>query len=295
MSQPTQLNSVSPQQSLYDQTFFDLLLEGAERSARQIVPIILEWLQPQSVVDVGCGLGAWLSVFQELGVQEYLGVDGNHVDVNKLKIPRSNFSGHDLTHPFNLNRRFDLAISLEVAEHLPESSARAFIESLVLLADVVLFSAAIPFQGGTGHVNEQWSRYWVQIFEQYNYVEIDCLRRRIWHNKQVEPWYIQNSLLFIKADKICAYPHLPETQLGGEKFPSGAIHPQIYQNSLSYYVEPLKTKLTQIDSELKLAQSELKITQKLLEDANTEIAAIKSSKLWQLKKYWLGLKEYILN
>jgi|GEM_PF-573647 len=302
MSQPMPSDSFGRQASpLYDQAFFDSLLEGALGSARQVVPMILEWLQPQSVVDVGCGLGAWLSVFQELGIQDYLGVDGDYVDTSRLQIPIETFLARDLTQPLRLDRRFDLAISLEVAEHLPAASASIFIESLVSLADAVLFSAAVPFQGGTGHLNEQWTSYWVTLFKQQDYVAIDCLRHRFWSNDHVQPWYIQNSLLFVKSTRIEHYPHLPKPDLDPVHFPLEVVHPKTYQSSLGYYTEPLKAQVFQMKAEVEATQAallttqnELMVVQNTLLEARNEIAAMKTSKFWRLRIYWLRLKQRLL-
>ena len=146
----------------YNRGFYMGQSAGSLESARQIVPIVLHLIRPKKVVDVGCGLGTWLSVFAEAGITDYLGVDGSYVPADMLLIPRDRFLAHDLTQPLQLPDRYDLAVSLEVAEHLPASCAEAFVESLTNLAPVVFFSAAVPFQGGTTHVNEQWPEYgWI--------------------------------------------------------------------------------------------------------------------------------------
>src|SRR5262249_50066622 len=150
----------------------------------------------RSIVDVGCGLGTWLAAFRELGVTDVVGIDGEYVDRDLLEIPQEQFREVDLSAPFSLDRTFDLAISLEVAEHLPPEAAEAFVESVARLAPVVLFSAAIPFQSGNHHLNEQWPDYWTTLFRRHNYVPIDCIRGKIWDNYEVEPWYVQNSLIF---------------------------------------------------------------------------------------------------
>lgn len=301
MSEPIPSDAVEQSSPLYDQVFFDSLLEGARGSARQVIPMILDWLQPRSVVDVGCGLGAWLSVFRELGVQDCLGVDGDYVDHQQLQIPVDMFLARDLTQPLTLDRRFDLAVSLEVAEHLPAESAQAFIESLVGLADVVLFSAAVPFQGGTGHLNEQWTGYWVKHFEQCGYVAIDCLRYRFWSNDDVQPWYVQNSFLFVKSDRLEQYPRLPKETLDGATFPLNVVHPKVYQNSLGYYTKPLKSQVVQVKGELEAtqnvllaAQNEITAVQNALLTAQSEIAAMKTSKFWRLRTYWFQFKQRFL-
>ena len=286
MNQLTQTDSVNQPMPLYDPAFFDSVVGGSRHSARQIVPLLLEWLQPKSVVDVGCGLGAWLSVFRELGIQDCLGMDGDYVDYRQLQIPANIFLAKDLAQPLKLDRRFDLAISLEVAEHLPAESASTFVQSLVGLADVVLFSAAVPFQGGTGHINEQWAGYWIELFKQWNYGAIDCLRPYLWCNAEIEPWYIQNSLLFVKFERVEQYPSLSKFTSSNGNFPFNVVHPRIYQNSLGYYTEPLKSQLVQ-------AHAEIESTRKALDAAKNEIAAMQTSKFWRLRMHWLRLKQQL--
>ena len=192
----------------YSPQFFEDRKEGAGTSAREVVPLVLDLVQPRSVIDVGCGIGSWLAIFCELGLEDFHGIDGNYVDAEALLIPREKFQAFDLTKPLRLDRRFDLALSLEVAEHLPADCAAAFVDSLVRLAPVVLFSAAIPFQEGSHHLNEQWPEYWAQLFRAHDYLTIDCLRERVWKNEQVDWWYAQNILLFAHQDHVRRRPAL---------------------------------------------------------------------------------------
>jgi SAM-dependent methyltransferase len=180
----------------YTKRFYEEIRNGSIRSAEVMVPLVLHLLPVHSVVDVGCGDGSWLSVFRKLGVDEILGIDGEYVDRSVLQIPGDRFQVADLTRPFSLARVFDLAISLEVAEHLPAGCASAFVESLCRLAPVVLFSAAIPFQGGNHHINEQWPDKWAELFRNHGYLPVDFIRKRVWQNEAVEWWYAQNALLF---------------------------------------------------------------------------------------------------
>jgi SAM-dependent methyltransferase len=168
-------------------------------SARIVVPIIMELIHPRSVVDLGCGIGTWLAVFAEQNVADYVGIDGDYVDRSQLLIPPERFLGRDLTEPVELDMRFDLAVSLEVAEHLPAASAQVLVASLTQLAPVILFSAAVPGQGGTHHVNEQWPSYWASLFAERDFVTVDAVRPRIWEKKDVAWWYRQNTLLFVSA------------------------------------------------------------------------------------------------
>jgi SAM-dependent methyltransferase len=212
----------------YPAKFYDEQAEGSKRSAEEIVPLVLELLEPESVVDVGCGTGAWLSVFAEAGIKDILGIDGDWVDKEALLIPEKNFLAADLLQPIKLAKKFDLAISLEVAEHLPAESAETFVASIVGLAPIVLFSAAAPFQGGTNHLNEQWPEYWAQLFRQHNYLAVDCLRKKIWDNEKVEPWYAQNILLFAPMKIISDNKELSKYFLTTKQDELSLIHPKIY-------------------------------------------------------------------
>lgn len=209
----------------YDEEFFEALREGALRSAEVIVPLVLELIRPRSVVDVGCGTGLWLATFAQHGVVDYLGVD-RFAPPGLLAIPRDRFIEADLTHPLELGRVFDLAISLEVAEHLPDGSASRFIESLTRLAPVVLFSAAIPGQGGTNHVNEQWPDYWSCLFAARGFDPIDIVRPRIWHNESVELWYAQNTILYVARSQEANLSQLQHVAAVSGP-PLAAVHPRL--------------------------------------------------------------------
>jgi SAM-dependent methyltransferase len=213
----------------YNKRFYFNQQSGSKKSAREIVPIVLTLIRPKSVIDVGCGIGTWLSVFAEQGVSDFLGVDGVWVDKELLQIPKENFAYHDLTKPLEINRRFDLVVSLEVAEHLSNSYAQSFVDSLINLGPVVLFSAAIPYQGGAHHLNEQWPDFWVQLFGKRNYAVVDAVRRRIWQNNKVEYWYAQNTLIFIDLNSVAKYPLLKE-ELFQRTFNDqlSIVHPNVY-------------------------------------------------------------------
>lgn len=209
----------------YDRKFYEGQSNTSLRSARAMVPTVLQWLPITSVCDVGCGIGTWLHAFQEYGVTDVLGIDGDYVDRSMLQIEAIRFRPHDLSTPLHLDRTFDLAMSLEVAEHLPENAARTFVTSLVSLAPVVLFSAAIPFQGGAHHVNEQWQSYWARLFREHGYVPIDCVRTRFWNESGIEFWYRQNTVLYVKETELGRYPNLPKPAADSDVYPFDVVHP----------------------------------------------------------------------
>lgn len=204
----------------YRKAFYESLESPALESAREVVPFLIQLFKPASVVDVGCGTGEWLSVFRELGVEEILGIDFHTGDL--LKIPQSSFQQRNLAEPFTLPTAFDLAVSLEVGEHLPPESAEAFIGSITKLAPVVLFSGAIPSQGGTGHVNERWPEYWAAHFEKFDFVPVDCIRPRFWDDEKVACYYAQNTILYVRRG--VEVDDLPSFQL--QRF----VHPALFED-----------------------------------------------------------------
>jgi SAM-dependent methyltransferase len=194
----------------YTGDFYKYCDSEARHSAQEIIPILLEFIQPKSVVDVGCGIATWLSVFQQYEIEDILGIDSDFVDRQMLLIPESKFKLQDISQPFSIDRKFDLVVCLEVAEHLSPENTETFIHSLCNLGDLVLFSAAIPYQGGTHHVNEQWPDYWIEAFDKRGYVFVDCIRPRVWNNENVAFFYAQNMILYVKANKTADYLNLKQ-------------------------------------------------------------------------------------
>jgi glycosyltransferase involved in cell wall biosynthesis/SAM-dependent methyltransferase len=189
----------------YDERFFDAHTYRSLLSARRVLAAVFERLMPATVVDVGCGEGSWLRAAAELGAKEVLGIDGDYVDRKKLLIDPSAFIPGNLVKnrlADIMQRRqgsnFDLLMCLEVAEHLPYKRSETFVEDLVGVSDTILFSAAIPFQYGTNHINEQWPEFWALLFRAQGYVCYDWLRQRFWTDPDVDWWYAQNLLMFVK-------------------------------------------------------------------------------------------------
>jgi SAM-dependent methyltransferase len=183
---------------IYDQDFFDYIEGGARQSARIIIPLIAGLTRVRSVLDVGCGRGVWLREWNIHGVKDFIGVDGSYVNDGQLVIAPEKFVRHDVSKPFNLGRRFDLVQSLEVGEHVLEACADTFVANIAVHGDFILFSAAVPGQGGEFHVNEQPHSYWRDKFLDYGFRAFDWLRPQILKITRVQPWYRYNTLLFMR-------------------------------------------------------------------------------------------------
>jgi SAM-dependent methyltransferase len=217
-------NMTSP---IYTKEFFKMIQKQNWKGALRIVPKVLELIQPTSVIDIGCGTGEFLAAFCEHGIKDILGIDGEYVR-NLLVIPQEYFMPFDLCQPFTLERTYDMAICLEVAEHLPPKSASGFIASLTRLAPVILFSAAIPYQGGNRHLNEQWPEYWATLFRQQGFVPIDALRRSIWHESDIPFWYRQNMLFFCNEKGLAGNEKLAQAYTMADSGALSLVHPEMY-------------------------------------------------------------------
>lgn len=213
--------------SVYSTQFFESQRDGSFASAAVILPILVDIFRPRSLIDVGCGQGTWTKTGAALGIEDQIGVDGAWARPS-LQVPEDMFRACDLGAPFDLGRRFDLAISMEVGEHIAADRADVFVGNIVRHADAVVFSAAAPYQGGVHHVNEQWPTYWARKFAQHDYRCFDFLRWRIWNDRRVATWYRQNVLIFANRHND-SLVHRLESQ-AVDAFPAGVpvIHPEMW-------------------------------------------------------------------
>ena len=197
-----------------------------------IVPYLVEKLNPRSVVDVGCGIGTFLKVFQQQGVSDVLGIDGKWVERKQLMIGQDRFMEADLEKPIRLERTFDLVLNLEVAEHLSPAAADTIVDSLTGLGKMIVFGAATKQQGGQHHINEQEFPYWKRKFEAKGYRIVDCLRPYFWNNPRVQWWYKQN--MFLVVDRSV---DMGQLDLSGSRFSENnvLIHPDLYYERMEEY------------------------------------------------------------
>jgi hypothetical protein len=197
---------------IYSSEFFAGQVDGSARSAAVVVPLVLSLLTVRSV-----------------------GVDGDYVDRSQLRIPDDRFLVHDLTKSLVLDRTFDLAVCLEVAEHLPVSRADSFVADLTRASSCVLFSAAIPGPTGTGHIHPQYMPYWVDLVQAHGYEAIDPIRPQIWGDNSVEWFYQQDTVIFVARK----HPLLSK----GYPKPQTMVHPHLYKEVL--HMKPsLRTVVT---------------------------------------------------
>ncbi len=217
----------------YEQPFYEKWHDKKVHAAEVIFDLLLGILPPvNSAVDVGCGIGTFLSVLKKRGVTDIAGIDGPWVSSEKLCIPTGDFRRHNLEELTSLERRYDLAISLEVAEHLAPESATRFVKMLTGASDFVLFSAAIPFQGGMHHVNEQWPAYWALKFRAEGFAALDPIRPEIWNETMIPSWYKQNTLLFVKHSRLAELTLKQDYVADTSFIPPALIHPDTFMGKM---------------------------------------------------------------
>lgn len=207
----------------YDKAFYDDFDNSTKRAAELILPYVIEWIQPKSVIDFGCGEGMWLNVVKRIKSSiNICGLDGEYICADELKIDGNCFHPLDLTQKIDLNQKFDLAISVEVAEHLAEEYADVFIDNIVRHSERVLFSAAIPEQGGVNHVNEKWQSYWIEKFTSRGYYVDFSLRNLFWKSEEITPWRRQNLLFFSRYKEDLKEKDFKNSNI------SDIVHPEMY-------------------------------------------------------------------
>lgn len=204
----------------YHADFYRELSGYSRSSAKVLVPKLVAKYSPKSIVDFGCGSGEFLVEFEKNNVSEILGLDGSWLPAHS----RGRwFQEAELENYVELPIKYDMALCLEVAEHLPIGVAKILINSLTSASDLIVFSAAIPGQGGTNHVNEQYPEYWADLFFQYGF-ELDWDPRiEIWREKNVAPWYRQNLLVYKRGNSPRVTP----------KYPAQLWHPEIFPELLN--------------------------------------------------------------
>lgn len=207
--------------SPYDSRFFSGQGPESAQAAKKVLPPIISALNATSVVDVGCGTGGWLAAAKDAGVTRIQGLDGSDIADDQLQVSSRFRKVVDLTNPPSVTETYDLAICLEVAEHLPEDAADRLVGFLCELAPIVLFGAAVPGQGGTGHINEQWPSYWASLFARHSRVPVELVRPEHWEDATIPYWYRQNTLTYVTRDSSRLDSNVPV-------LPLDLVHPEMF-------------------------------------------------------------------
>lgn len=210
--------------------------DSALRSAERVLPLVFDLVAPSSVVDVGCGDGAWLSVAKRLGVGRVLGLDSAEAPAG-LRIESESYHQVNLSRIGEIPGPFELAMCLEVADRLAHDDALQLVEALCDSSDVVLFSSAIPGQTGSALRNEQWPPFWEALFATLEFRMVDCLRTRLWDDPNVDPCYAQNAMLYVRRSRLVWDTRLQAARDENGLMPLCAVHPGMFHR----YAKPQST------------------------------------------------------
>ena len=220
--------------AVYPSEWHRIFGEQTDQSARIILPPLIDLFEAKSLVEIGCGHAHWSRAAQDHGVSDLLALDGPWNSSGELHIDRADFREVDLSEPLVLDRQFDMAICLEVAEHVAQEHAATLVSSITAAADIILFGAAIPLQGGHGHINEQWPSYWRKLFENEGYEPFDLVRRNHWSDKRIHYWYRQNSFAYIRKTNSAAVARAHSALAATDQTLMDAVHPEKFLEVASY-------------------------------------------------------------
>lgn len=252
---------------VYHSTYHHKKNTGSLRAARTILPMLFDRFEVRSVVDFGCGAGTWLAAAKELGVTDLTGIEGPWAEdwVDDSIIARADFSLmlQSLEEPVRLARPFDLAVSLETAEHLRTTRAESFVEELCAASTRILFAAAIPGQGGNNHFNERWPSYWASIFARSRYVPVDCIRSRVWNVADIPWWYRQNCILYVQEDELERIESDSNGLLRRSPGTLDMIHPDLFAG---------RSRAGSVKTLIKMARHPITLVRALRADRQHEVA-----------------------
>lgn len=220
--------------AVYDEAWYARGIDQSLDAARLYIDYLWRFIQPHSVLDVGCGRGQWLKACEEKGARRLVGFDGHWNHQQQMIAASIQFKAIDLNQLFCVEERFDLAMTLEVAEHLEPASAHNFIQSLCAASDLLLFSAAIPNQGGSHHINEQPHTYWAKLLGDQQFVPFDILRAVFWSDERIPFWYRQNVFLYARKgsgcfERLIAQGLAPMPNIGF----MDCVHPVLYSHKIA--------------------------------------------------------------
>lgn len=185
---------------VYSRDYYNYVETEAVRSAATMAGSILDAYRPSTALDVGCGTGALLHELRERGVETH-GLEYSDAGLAFCRKRGLNVDKFDITSaslPFT--RTFDVAISMEVAEHIPTECSERLVDILCTSSSRIVFTAATPGQGGgVGHINEQPHGFWIELFERrgFRFETASSLAwRKAWAAGNVAGFYSANLMLF---------------------------------------------------------------------------------------------------
>lgn len=154
---------------IYNKSFFEENRQAGITMAEWFMPILRETFNFKSLIDVGCGAGHYLKYCLDHGMADVYGIEGAEDAFSLLLVDKKYVLKHDLRKPLTLSRKWDVCLSIEVAEHVDRLYSDNYVKILTDASDTIILTAAHPKQGGTAHVNEQPREWWINKFKKFGY------------------------------------------------------------------------------------------------------------------------------
>lgn len=194
------MNTENELSQIYTEEFFDFAIHSERETALGFAEVLINHFKPGSVIDVGCGCGEYLKAFVDFGIKDVKGYDGSTAAIKKSLISEK-IEIFDLRFPLLLNRRYDLCLCIEVAEHIENIYSGLLVQTLVGLSDTIFFTAATPNQGGHHHVNEQPHQFWINLFQKKGYIFDEELTHQIRMELEARNiiWWVTKNLMIFKC------------------------------------------------------------------------------------------------
>lgn len=154
---------------------------------------ILNSEKVKTIIDLGCGPGMY---------SEFLNQNGFFCDCcdgnpHTIELSKHKCFIQDLSIDFDLQKKYDCVLCLEVGEHIPKLYEDILIDNIIKHTEkLIILSWATVGQGGHGHVNEQPNEYISKKFENKDFercydIEIDLRKSSFW-------WWFKNTIMVFK-------------------------------------------------------------------------------------------------
>lgn len=183
------------ERNTYDADFYESHTKYYEKGIPNFVSFLNENVEFESFADLGCGSGAFCAPFQ--ATKDVLGVDFS-VGAEKFNyLDPKNYLSADLSKPLNLNRTYDLVMSLEVWEHLLPECEQGYLDNIFALKPkTLIISCAPPGQWGRHHYTPRTGEEVVKIVSSRGYSLNQGLTEKFRTIKKLAGFYKKNTHVF---------------------------------------------------------------------------------------------------